>query len=241
MDFSIVIPAYNEAHKIKDDVNAANHFLTKQGLKGEIIVVDDGSQDDTAKKAREVETSNQVKIQVIRYENNKGKGFAVKTGMLAAVGNIIMFADSGLCIPYDYALKGLSLINNKECDIAIGTRRHKNSVIKHQQSPSRQFLSKAFRTFINLYIGLPQSFTDTQCGFKIYTKKTAHQLFSLCQSHEFMFDIEILLLAFKHGYRVLEFPVTWKSDPDSRVLPHHNALGVLREIISIKRNMKKNI
>ncbi len=120
MDFSIIIPALNEGHKIAADVLAAAEFISEHFESGEIIVVDDGSDDNTAEQA-EVPVPDNIKLDVIRYEGNHGKGYAVRRGILTSSGEFVMFADSGLCVPYDNALRGLDLLRNKKCDLAHGS------------------------------------------------------------------------------------------------------------------------
>ncbi|MHC4700304.1 MAG: glycosyltransferase, partial [Planctomycetota bacterium] len=123
MDFSIVIPAYEEARKIAKDVESAAAFLARNDFSGEVIVVDDGSRDDTAEVAENTEVSPDVKLQVIRYEKHRGKGYAVRKGMEHTSGEYAMFADSGSCVPYDDCLEGLDLLKYGTCDIAHGSRK----------------------------------------------------------------------------------------------------------------------
>ena len=239
MDLSIIIPAYREAAKISRDVGAAGAFLVQAGLKGEIIVVDDGSPDGTCQAARNSEVPDGVERHVICLERQTGKGAAVRAGMLASHGKFVMFADAGLCVPFQDALKGLEMIRRGECDIAQGSRKLPDSVILRPQGPYRRLCSRAFRFIVRLFMGIPHTFSDTQCGFKVYRGDVARRLFGACISSGFMFDVEILLRALRHGYKVREFPVEWRCDLDSRLRPARGAGKTFAELAAIKKTLKQ--
>ena len=239
MDLSIVIPAFREGHKILHDVDAAAAFLAKAGLKGEIIVVDDGSPDDTTEAAKRAKMPDGVDRKVIRYSPQRGKGCAVRTGIKASHGQYVMFADVGQCVPYDNAMRGLELIHSGVCQIAHGSRKLPDSVVKKPQRIYRRLLSWAFRTVVRLSMGVPWSLSDTQCGFKVYRGDVARQLYGECTSNGFMFDIEILLRALQRGYTVKEFPVEWRCDWDSRLRPARGAAATLRELAEIKATLRQ--
>ena len=129
MDISIVFPVLNEAHKIASDLESAVSFLTESHLNGEMIIVDDGSTDKTAEAAQGASIPRDVRRQVIRLENNKGKGFAVRTGVLASSGEVVLVVDSGTCVPYNDALPYIERIRSAELDIALASRRLKDTVI----------------------------------------------------------------------------------------------------------------
>ena len=237
MDLSIVIPAYNEAAKIARDVDAAARFLVDQRLAGEILVVDDGSQDDTAKVAEAVPVPSGVERKVIRCAH-RGKGCAVRTGMVATRGEYVLFADSGLCVPFANALRGLELLRQGACEIAHGSRKMAGSVLKVPQPAYRRLLSRAFRAVVLDLMGIPHNLTDTQCGFKGYRGDVARELYRDCRSDGFMFDIEVLMRARRRGFTVREFPVEWICDLDSRLRPTHNLFGILLELVRIKRALR---
>jgi dolichyl-phosphate beta-glucosyltransferase len=239
MDLSIVIPAYREAGKIRHDVESAAAFLTSAGLTGEIIVVDDGSDDGTSEAAQAAEIPAAVGRQVIRYEPNRGKGYAVRTGMKATRGEFAMFADAGSCVPFANALRGLEMIRAGECDIAQGSRKLPASTIRKPQPLRRRMLSRLFRAIVRRYMKTPRELTDTQCGFKIYRGDLARELFAESDCDGFMCDIDILLRALRRGYRVREFPVEWRCDLDSRLHPARGAPSTLSELMAIKRALKK--
>jgi dolichyl-phosphate beta-glucosyltransferase len=234
MDLSIVIPAFNEGLKVARDVAAAARFLVSSHLTGEILVVDDGSSDSTAEAAGALPVPPGVERRVIRLEANQGKGAAVRTGMLESRGDYAMFADSGVCVPYENALRGLDLLRSGQCDLAHGSRKMRESVIRIGQPLHRRVMSRLFRWAAHLTVGIPSELTDTQCGFKLYRGPVARELFEACETRGFLFDVEVLLLALARGYRVREFPVEWACDLDSRLRPARTGYHVLAQLLAIK-------
>jgi dolichyl-phosphate beta-glucosyltransferase len=238
MDLSIVIPAYNEAHKIARDISAAGEFLVNNKLSGEIIIADDGSPDGTAESARKIAPPAGVEVKVLALDH-RGKGWAVREGMKSTRGEFAMFADSGVCIPYDTALPMIEAIRLRNCDIAHGSRKMKGSVIDRSQTFYRRILSWGFRRTVLLYLNLPGHLTDTQCGFKVYRGDIARELYGQCRTDGFMFDLEILMLARRAGYRVCEFPVHWSWDPDSRLRPAKILGRTISELRAVKKLMSE--
>ena len=239
MDISIIIPAYNESNKIGCDIEGAAAFLKDNRLSGEIIVVDDGSKDDTAKAANNAQISPEVHRKVISYERNRGKGYAIRQGMKVSEGKYVMFADSGTCVPYEEVLRGLELLKNGRCDIAHASRKIRTSHIERSQSWYRKGLSWFFHWFVIIFMRIPTELTDTQCGFKLYRGEIGRELYRQCKTDGFMFDIEIVIRAQKEGYCIKEFPIDWTCDRDSRLSLTRTPLHVLTELISIKRNLSK--
>jgi len=239
MDLSIVIPAFEESAKIARDIEAASEFLEANGLLGEIIVVDDGSEDDTAEVARKVQAPGAVRCQVIRYEEHRGKGYGVRTGMKATTGQYAMFADCGLCIPYGDVLQGLEMLRADMCDIAHGSRRLIESDILLDQPRHRRLFSRLFKSAVRTLLHVPRGLTDTQCGFKIYKGDIARHLYTDCVTDGFMFDIEIILRAVDEGLRIAEFPVEWVCDPDSRLSVTRTPWPVLSELRTLRRAIKR--
>ena len=238
MGLSIVIPAFEESAKIARDIQAAAEFLHANDLVGEIIVVDDGSQDDTAEAARRVPVPRGVPCNVIRYEEHRGKGYGVRTGIKASTEPYVMFADCGLCIPYGDVLQGLEMLQSDTCDIAHGSRRMIESDILQDQPWHRRLFSKMFKATVRMLLGVPRRLTDTQCGFKIYKGDIARHLYHDCITDGFMFDIEIILCATREGLRIEEFPVEWACDPDSRLSVTRTPWPVLAELRALRRAMK---
>lgn len=236
MDFSIIIPAFNEGHKIATDVLAAAEFLSGNFNSGEIIVVDDGSSDDTAENA-EIPTPAHIKLHVIRYEDNRGKGYAVRRGILESRGDEVLFADSGLCIPYENALRGHRLLQSGVCEIAHGSRKRNDSLIVKPHTKSRQITSSLFLWFLRLWMHIPGHLTDTQCGFKMYKGDVARELYNECTSTGFTFDIETILRAKQKGYRIEEFPVEWTADTDTRLILSKMPLQIFFSLWRLRREL----
>jgi dolichyl-phosphate beta-glucosyltransferase len=240
VDISIVIPAFNEEKKIGYDVEAAAVFIDEEVVSGEVIVVDDGSSDNTAGNARNATVPSAVKLNVIRLDKNRGKGYAVKTGILASNGDVVLFADSGTCVPYANALSQIERIRGEELDIAMASRRLKDTVIHRNRSLKRRLLSSFFRLVARIITGVPNRFSDTQCGFKIYRGEIARVLFAKCVTTGFLFELEVLLRALKEKCRIEEFPVEWTCDLDTRLRPGIDAAKVLKEMFQVRSIIKKD-
>ena len=237
MDLSIVIPVFNESKKISADIKAAAAFVSKNSVTGEIIVVDDGSTDGTTQIAEKTRCSipETIKLKVVRCDQNRGKGYAIRTGIEHTGGEFVMFADSGGCVPYDNVLQGLEWIKQGRCDIAHGSRKLPSSNIVIAQPWRRRVSSSLFKWLTKRWMGIGAELTDTQCGFKIYRGDVARKLYSNCICDGFMFDVEAILRAQQQGYHTSEFPIEWTCDPDSRLSLVRSPWAVLRELIAIKR------
>jgi dolichyl-phosphate beta-glucosyltransferase len=238
MYLSIVIPVYNEEQKIRHDIRAASGFLLGQGLSGEIIVVDDGSTDRTSEVALNTPVDEGVNLKITGYKEHTGKGKAVKTGIMEAASDFVIFIDSGSCVPYENITRGINLLNAGEGEIAHGSRFLDESMIKRSRTPFRKLVSFLFRKFIRILSRIPRNLTDTQCGLKIYPREIAHGLYAECITDGFLFDIEIILRAREKGYRILEFPIEWTSDPDSRLSVGSTFLSIFTELRTIRRALK---
>jgi len=237
MNLSIVIPAFNECGKIGYDVESACEFLQRNGFQGEIIVADDGSRDATADEAKKVgdKYRNRVNVKVIRNQQHRGKGYAIRSGIKQTTGDYVMFADSGSCVPLDNALRGLELLNAGKCDIANGSRRLAGTHLIKDQGLYRHICSVLFHWFVIHVMKIPVQLTDTQCGFKIYRGDVARLLYSQCITDGFMFDIEIIRRAIHQHYRIAEFPIDWTCDPDSRLSPTRSFWRILSELLKIRK------
>jgi dolichyl-phosphate beta-glucosyltransferase len=239
MDLSIIIPALNESKKIARDISEAAGFLEAHAFSGQIIVVDDGSKDNTAEVATKTTIPPNIKLNVIRYQKHRGKGYAVRTGMKETSGEYVMFADSGSCVPYEDTLRGLQLLKSNECDIAHGSRKMRGCHIEKTQSLYRRICSRMFHWFVIHDMKIPAEFTDTQCGFKMYKGDVARHLYGEAITDGFTFDIEIIMRAQREGYRIKEFPIDWTCDRDSRLSPTRSSWRVLSELLTIRKIMSR--
>jgi dolichyl-phosphate beta-glucosyltransferase len=238
MELSIVFPVLNEEHKITADIDAAFAFLEQNRITGEVIVVDDGSTDNTSGVVSAIRETTNKSLVLLSYTPNRGKGYAVREGVKAARGNIIMFADSGNCVPFRCIIPALELIRERRSDIAHGSRVLRDSVITEQRKWHRRAASFAFRKFVRFYAGLPGYLTDTQCGLKIYRGEVARELYAASHTDGFFFDIEIILRAIGKGYTIMEFPVQWTPDPDTRLRMLPLILTIVPGVGRIKRMVR---
>ncbi len=231
LDLTIIIPTFNDAHKFSADVEAADRFLQDETLNGEIVLVDDGSTDDTLDHARALQ-ARFPRFRFLSHQQNRGKGYALARGVESAQGRIVMFADAGMCVPYDIARIALTMLALDMCDIAIGSRRMRGSVKKEQ--PLYRRIGARGHSMLVHALGVPGYISDTQCGFKFYRSAVAKRLFGELITDGFMFDVEIILRAVKDGCRILEFPVLWSNDPDTRFKPFPGSLRVLGDLARIR-------
>jgi dolichyl-phosphate beta-glucosyltransferase len=243
MDLSIVIPAYDEGKKIAAEIEAAGRFLNANKFSGEIIVVDDGSDDNTTDAAKGAVDSvgAGVNLKVLHYDEHRGKGYAVRAGIRETKGEFVMFCDCGGCVPYENAMKGLEFIKRGQCDIAHGSRKLAESKIVRRQSFYRRICSRAFSRFAGFTMGVRGELTDTQCGFKIYRGDAARKLYGECETDGFMFDIEIIMRAEKAGLRIKEFPIEWRCDLDSRLKPGKNMMKIIGELAAIRKRVRDGL
>ena len=227
-DISIVIPAYNEERAIATAIRRAADYFSRSGKSFEIIVVDDGSADHTSERVREEMRSHPM-LRLLRNDTNQGKGFSVKRGALSASGEWILFLDADLSTqPEEFEKLKPAM---QDHDIVIGSRVLRDSVIAVHQPFLREWAGRFFNKVVQWYLGLPLS--DTQCGFKCFNRRTKI-LFEKQTLAGWAFDVELLFLAQKMGFRIAEAPVVWTNDPTSTVRPR-DVLAVLRDLRQIKK------
>ena len=228
---SIVIPAFNEEKKIHDDLTQIYDYFSKQDYIFEVIVVDDGSRDKTCELAKSFETRFQ-NLKCIHYAQNRGKGYALKEGILQAKGEFVLFADAGTCVPFQEVEKGLSLLLDGY-DAAFGSRALAGSLVIRSQPLYRRLGAWMFGLVIRWFMGIDW-IKDTQCGFKIFRLQAAKKIFKKNRINGFMFDVETIWNARKMGFRTVEFPVIWKNDPDTKFNPLTGSVRNLIELVKIK-------
>lgn len=228
---SIVIAAYNEEKRIVPSLSRVKEYLTGQDMDYEIIVVDDGSTDRTSKMVTDL-TTDIPHLRVISYEMNRGKGYALRKGVLASNGEIVLLTDADLSTPMEELSRLLPLIYNNECDIVIGSRALALSEIIKKQPWWRQSMGKIFNKIVRILV--LDDFSDTQCGFKIFSGDIARGLFKEARIDRFAYDVEILALAKKKGYRISEVPIKWINSPESKVNPVRDSLQMIFDLLRIR-------
>ena len=236
VDLSIVVPAYNEEHRILPTLRALHEHLSAQPLRYEILVVDDGSQD---RSVEVVEAEALPFVRVVRQIPNKGKGAAVRLGMLSARGQIRVMSDADGSMPPSQLTRLLAPIIACEADIAIGSRYADGAKSDVVQPKYRVLWSRLCNKVIQR--SLVPGIRDTQCGFKAFTAETARDLFARGQIDGWAFDLEILALAKRANFRVQEVGVEWKDDRRSRVNPVKDMIKVIREALTIRRNLRHGV
>lgn len=234
MQLSIIIPAYNEADRIVTTLANSIAYLKQQPYQSEIVVVSDGSSDATVSVAEGFATVPPVTLRALEYHPNRGKGYAVRYGMLKGRGDWVMFMDADYAVPIEYVEKGLALLK-QGVDIAIASRAMAGATVTAHQNMAREFSAKLYTFLQNRYLGI--RYKDTQCGFKLFAKKAARDLFKRQKLNSVIFDPEILWLAKQSGYKVAEFPVAWRHVEDSRIQYDslQKSLFVFTELWRIRR------
>ena len=228
---SIVIPAYNEEKRLDASLEKIRAYLAGKPFASEVIVVDDGSTDRTAEVARKA-LERRAPSRVVQLESNQGKGYAVRTGVLASAGEAVLFTDADLSTPIEELDKFLPRLD-EGFDVVIGSRAVPGCDIRVRQARPRQAMGKFFNRLVRLFV--MRACPDTQCGFKLFRRKAAIDLFSRLETAGFAFDVEVLLLARKLGYRVAEVPVVWCDSRPSRVRMVSGSWGMLKELFRIRR------
>lgn len=227
---SIVIPAYNESARIGHALEQVLQTVEEQNWQAEVLVVNDGSTDNTAQIVGRYAQSHPY-LHLIENEGNRGKGYSVRHGILKAQGEIVMFTDADLSAPMTEARSLIDAIR-QGADVAIGSRWLDRSRQTHHQPLYRRFFGRCFNGVTRLIMRLP--FADTQCGFKAFRCNVAHTIFQLQRIERWGFDPELLFIAHKRGYRVVEVPVSWGHDERSRISYLRDGLQMLKELACIR-------
>lgn len=227
---SVVIPAYNEEIRIVPTIGAIASYISDLDIPWELILADDGSRDNTVKLVEEL---GFVNLRILRAERNAGKGNAVHRGMLAARGQYVLFTDADNSTPIEEISKLLHKVQQEGYAMAIGSRAADGAAEGHK-SLLRHLLSGGLRWIVRVLFRI--GVRDTQCGFKLYTREAARRLHSAQTIMGFSFDLEILYLAAKWGYRIAEVPVNWVDAPGSKVDTAKEVKRFVRDLFRIKWN-----
>lgn len=233
---SVVIPAYNEGKRIESTLEKILDYFRGQKTSFEIIVVDDGSKDRGGEIFRSF-SKNYPEVKILRHRINLGKGAAVKTGVLEAKGDYILFSDADLSTPIEEVEKLLLGVKEEEHDIAIASRGLPGSKIVVSQPWYRQLVGRFFPLLVHLLVF--KDVKDTQCGFKLFKRDVARELFSSQKITGFSFDVETLYLAKKRGYRIKEVPVVWFNSRESQVRILRDSFLMLKDLWRIRLTHKK--
>jgi dolichyl-phosphate beta-glucosyltransferase len=230
MTYSIVIPAYNEGERLGATLEQVLAYVRQQGWDAEVIVVNDGSRDNTAGIVREFAESNPI-LRVVENPGNRGKGYSVRNGILNSRGDIVIFSDADLSAPIEEMPKLLQALA-AGADIAIGSRWLRAELQTQRQSLHRQVFGRIFNLLLRMILGL--QFKDTQCGFKAFTRRAAQTILPLQRIERWGFDPEILFLARKFGFRVEEVPVRWGHSGGTRIHPLRDGARMFQEMLRIR-------
>jgi glycosyltransferase involved in cell wall biosynthesis len=237
---SIVVPAYNEGGRLGKSLRTIVTYLNDNAPQSELIVVDDGSTDNTAEAARqELAETGAVHTSVISYQSNLGKGRAVRLGLLASRSNIALFMDADLSTPITETPKLVEPIERGECDLAFGSRALDRSLIGVHQPWRREQGGRVFNLAVRLATGLP--FWDTQCGFKAFRMNVCRPLIEGATIDRFGFDVELLYVAYRAGLRLKEIPVRWDHAEGSKVNIASDSLKMLSEVGRIRQQARRGV
>ena len=231
MDISLVIPAYNESGIIMDTIQTVSARLAELTAEYEVLIVDDGSTDGMGQLVRDCGDPH---VRLEGYAPNCGKGRAVRTGMLAARGDIILCTDADLAYGVDIFAVLLERFRAGDAGLVIGSRRLGGEGYKNYP-PLRIFMSKCFGLLSHMISGLPY---DTQCGIKAYRRQAARDIFSSCTTDGFSFDFEVLMRADKLGLKVEQIPVSVINFRESKVNVVKDSMQMFRDVFYIRRKVR---
>jgi dolichyl-phosphate beta-glucosyltransferase len=237
---SVVIPAYNEAVRLRNTLRAVVDYMQEHAPDGEVIVVDDGSTDETAEIARQLfADAGNLRTSVISYKSNLGKGRAVRLGLLAARGDVALFSDADLSTPITEAPKLVEPIEKGEYDVTFGSRALDRQLIGVHQPWRREQGGRLFNLVVRLATGLP--FWDTQCGFKAFRMSVFRPLVEAATVDRFGFDVELLYLAFRAGLNLKEVPVRWDHYEGSKLTLLGDSFKAITEVGLIRQQARRGV
>ncbi|MBI1974975.1 MAG: glycosyltransferase family 2 protein [Parcubacteria group bacterium] len=233
---SVIIPAYNEAERLPRTLRAVDEYLVRQPFTYEIIVVNDGAHDNTAEVVRSLKASIR-NLKLIDNTENHGKGWVVKQGLLAALGEIRLFMDADNSTSVDHVERMLPLFQ-QGCDVVIGSRRVKGAKIAVHQSFLREQIGRVFNLIVRIIAGLP--YIDTQAGFKAFTVAATEAIFPRQILSRWAFDVEVLVIARRLGFKICEVPITWVNDPKTTV-KLRGMIMMFFEVLAVRWNLLRGI
>jgi glycosyltransferase involved in cell wall biosynthesis len=233
--FSVVIPCFNEAARIRATIGATLGYLEKSSPQSELLIVNDGSTDETSTIAGETLAQAPIEAHLLENFPNRGKGVAVRKGLLAARRSIGLFFDADLSTPLEEIPKVIEPIANDDVDLAFGSRALDRRLIGQHQPWLREQGGRVFNLLVRLTSGLP--FWDTQCGFKAFRLDLCRPILQRARIDGFAFDVELLVLAQRAGLRLREIPVRWNHVEGSKVRFINDSLRMLREVIALRANL----
>ena len=230
--YSFIVPAYNESSRIRPTLDEILRYAAEQHWDTEILVVDDGSRDDTPDVVREYARAHS-QIRLLQNPGNRGKGFSVRNGMLHARGDVCLFSDADLSSPIAEAQKLFDAIRGG-ADVAIGSRWLRAELQTERQPLYRQAFGRIFNLVLRLFLGL--RFKDTQCGFKVFRREVAQRVFPLQRIERWGFDPEVLYIARRMGFAVAEVPVVWAHSEGTRLHPFRDGVRMFVDVLHIRWN-----
>lgn len=235
-EISIVIPAYNEGHRLPATLDRIEQYLRQTGMPAEVIVSNDGSRDDTADVVRR-HASSWPQLRLVSAERNGGKGAAVQRGMAEARGRYRIFSDADLSVPIDDLDKLLRPLRSG-AGVAIASRALRASEVEVHQPWYRETMGKIFNKLVRIFV--LGGVKDTQCGFKAFTAEAAERVFPALQTRGFGFDVEVLYRAQHAGYKIVEVPTRWINSPQSRVHPIRDSMAMFLELLAIPGRVREH-
>lgn len=227
---SVVIPAYNEQERLASSLPAVRDYLSGARIDAEILVVDDGSTDETVHVAQEALAG--FRSEVVRTAENRGKGHAVRRAVLQAAGRWVLMTDADLSTPIEEHEKLARAARDADLDVVIGSRAVAGANVEVRQNIVRVSMGKTFNGMMRMMTGLP--FHDTQCGFKLMDVDRVRPLFEKMVVDRFAFDVELLYLCHRFGLAVREVPVVWRNSPASRVSMIRDPINMLFDVARIR-------
>jgi len=228
---SVVVPAYNEAQRIGRSLGAIHWYLVSRNYSSEVFVVDDGSSDGTAEVVSAT-IESWPSFRLIRNDRNRGKGYSVRRGVLAARGEFVLFTDADLSAPIDQTGMLIAALESTGADAAIGSRALQRELIGVHQPLFRELGGICFNLAVRLFTGL--KLRDTQCGLKLFRREVTHRAFEHMKAERFGFDPELLFLIERFGGRILEIPVRWDNDPATKFNVLRDTVRSFREVADVR-------